>query len=100
MAKWWPWAHHDNEPVPAPRIAARNSVSPLRISATNRSFVMDLSSLQTFITTTAVELGIKVLAAIAFWIVGRWLIGRVVALMQNGMNRSSVDPTLTKYLGS
>ena len=40
------------------------------------------------------------LAAIAFWIVGRWLIGRVVGLMQAAMNRNHVDPTLTQYLGS
>lgn len=61
---------------------------------------MDLPALQTFLSTTAIELGIKVLAAIAFWIIGRWLIGRVIAMLQAGMNRNHVDPTLTKYLGS
>lgn len=61
---------------------------------------MDLQSVQNFIGTTATELAIKILAAIAFWIVGRWLIGRVIGLMQAAMNRNHVDPTLTKYLGS
>ena len=61
---------------------------------------MDTAAIQTFLTTTATELGIKVLAAIAFWVVGRWLIGRVIALLRAAMNRSAVDPTLTKYLGS
>ena len=61
---------------------------------------MDMLSIQTFLTTTVSALAIKVLAAIAFWIVGRWLIGRVIALMQAAMNRNHVDPTLTKYLGS
>jgi len=61
---------------------------------------MDTASITNFLTTTATELGIKVLAAIAFWIVGRWLIGRVIALVQAAMNRNSVDATLTKYLGS
>ena len=61
---------------------------------------MDTAAIQTFLTTTATELGIKVLAAIAFWVVGRWLIGRVIALLRASMNRSAVDPTLTKYLGS
>jgi small conductance mechanosensitive channel len=61
---------------------------------------MDLASIQNFLTTTVVELVIKVAAAIAFWIVGRWLIDRVVGLIQGGMNRNHVDPTLTKYLGS
>ena len=61
---------------------------------------MDMQGIQNFLSTTAIELGIKILAAIAFWIVGRWLIGRVIALMQAAMNRNHVDPTLTKYLGS
>ncbi len=61
---------------------------------------MDMQGIQNFLSTTATELAIKVLAAIAFWIVGRWLIGRVVAVMQAAMNRNHVDPTLTKYLGS
>jgi small conductance mechanosensitive channel len=61
---------------------------------------MDMQGIQNFLSTTATELAIKVLAAIAFWIIGRWLIGRVVAVMQAAMNRNHVDPTLTKYLGS
>jgi small conductance mechanosensitive channel len=61
---------------------------------------MDMASIQNFLSTTASELAVKVLAAIAFWVVGRWLIGRVIALMQAAMNRNNVDPTLTKYLGS
>jgi small conductance mechanosensitive channel len=61
---------------------------------------VNIQSLQQFLSTTAIELAIKVLAAIAFWIIGRWLIGKVVSVLQAGMNRNSVDPTLTKYLGS
>ena len=61
---------------------------------------MDMNSIQNFLSTTIAELAIKVLAAIAFWIVGRWIIGRVIGLVQAGMNRNHVDPTLTKYLGS
>ncbi len=61
---------------------------------------MDIQSIQTFLSTTAIELAIKVLAALAFWIIGRWLIGRVIAVVQAAMNRNHVDPTLTKYIGS
>ena len=61
---------------------------------------MNMESIQTFLGTTAIDVGLKVLAAIAFWIIGRWMIGRVIALMQAAMNRNHVDPTLTKYLGS
>ena len=61
---------------------------------------MDVHSLQSFLSTTLSDLIVKIGAALAFWIVGRWLIGKVVGLMQAGMNRNNVDPTLTKYLGS
>lgn len=61
---------------------------------------MDIQSLQTFVNTTVAALAVKILAAIGFWILGRWLIGRVIAVMQAAMNRNHVDPTLTKYLGS
>ena len=61
---------------------------------------MDMPTVQQFLSTTVTELAVKVVAAIAFWIVGRWLIGKVIGLMQAGMNRNNVDPTLTKYPGS
>ncbi len=61
---------------------------------------MDVQAIQNFLSTTATDLAVKVLAAIAFWVVGRWLIGRVISLIQAGMGRNHVDPTLTKYLGS
>jgi small conductance mechanosensitive channel len=59
-----------------------------------------MQAIQTFLSTTAIELAMKVAAALAFWIIGRWIIGRVIALVQAAMNRNNVDPTLTKYLGS
>ena len=61
---------------------------------------MDIQSIQTFLSTTAIELVIKIAAAIAFWIIGRWIIGRVISVIQASMNRNHVDATLTKYLGS
>lgn len=63
---------------------------------------MDITTeaVQAFLSTTVVNVGLKLLAAITFWIAGRWLIGKVVALMQAAMNRNHIDATLTKYLGS
>lgn len=61
---------------------------------------MDMNAVRLFLTTTAIDVGMKILAAIAFWIVGRWIIGRVIGLMQAVMRRNALDPTLTKYLGS
>ncbi|EWS55152.1 hypothetical protein X551_02028 [Methylibium sp. T29] len=59
---------------------------------------MDIDALQTFLGTTVTAVILKILAALAFWLVGRWLIGRVIALVQAAMSRNHVDPTLTKYL--
>lgn len=61
---------------------------------------MDLTTVETFVRTTLAALAIKVVAAIAFWFIGRWLIHRVIALVQSGMRRNDIDPTLTRYLGS
>ncbi len=61
---------------------------------------MDIAIVTNFVTTTGWELLMKIAAALAFWIIGRWLIGKVIHLTQAGMSRNSIDPTLTKYLGS
>ena len=61
---------------------------------------MDMQAIQQFLSTTATEVGIKILAAIAFWFIGRWLIHRVIDLMRAALNRNDIDPTLVKYLGS
>ena len=61
---------------------------------------MDLTTLQTFVSTTLVTIVLRILGAIVFWVVGRWIISRVVALMQGAMSRNHVDSTLTKYVGS
>jgi small conductance mechanosensitive channel len=61
---------------------------------------MDISTITNFLTTTGAELVVKVLAALAFWVIGRWLIGQVIKVIQIAMSRNAIDPTLTKYLGS
>jgi small conductance mechanosensitive channel len=61
---------------------------------------MDFTSIETFARTTAADLLVKVLAAVLFWFIGRWLIHRVIAMVQAAMHRNQVDPTLTRYLGS
>jgi small conductance mechanosensitive channel len=61
---------------------------------------MDMTSVENFLRTTVAEVAVMVLAAIVFWFVGRWLIGRVIKLVQTVMHRNHIDPTLTRYLGS
>ena len=64
---------------------------------------MDTQSLQSFrdlIVGYATVFGVKILAALAFWIVGRWLIHFVVRLVQNSLGKQKVDPTLLRYVAS
>ena len=36
---------------------------------------VDLDRIQEILVTAATDIGLKILAAIAFWVIGRWLIG-------------------------
>jgi small conductance mechanosensitive channel len=42
--------------------------------------------------------GLKILGALALWIVGRWLIGVAVGLVRRGLERQQFDSTLSRYL--
>ncbi|MBS0512430.1 MAG: mechanosensitive ion channel family protein [Proteobacteria bacterium] len=50
--------------------------------------------------TYATDIGLKIVGAIIFWIIGRWLIGLAGRLLQQAMSRQKVDPTLMRYVGS
>ena len=41
--------------------------------------------------------GLKLLAAIVVFVVGRWLVGRVTRLLEAGMKRADTDPTLIGF---
>ncbi len=48
--------------------------------------------------TALIALGIRVLEALALWIVGRWLIGFAISLIGRGMTKQKIDPTLIRYI--
>jgi small conductance mechanosensitive channel len=45
-----------------------------------------------------VALGIRVLEALALWIVGRWLIGFATNMLGRVMTKQKIDPTLIRYM--
>ncbi|WP_133650239.1 mechanosensitive ion channel family protein [Paraburkholderia flava] len=62
---------------------------------------MDLETVRTFLMTRGIDFGTKVVAAIALWIIGRWVINLVIGLLRKMLARNGrVDPTLAHYLGS
>jgi small conductance mechanosensitive channel len=48
--------------------------------------------------TLVIALGIRVLEAIALWIVGRWLIGVATRMIGKAMTKQKIDPTVTRYI--
>jgi small conductance mechanosensitive channel len=66
----------------------------------NQMTEQDISRYQDLIVTTATDVGIKILAAIAFWVIGRWLIGMVLSMVRASLEKQKVDPTVLRYLGS
>lgn len=57
-------------------------------------------NLKTLVVAYATQFGVKILAALAFWVIGRWLIHFVVRMVQNALGKQKVDPTLLRYVGS
>ena len=44
--------------------------------------------------------GLKIIFAVLFWIVGRWMIGFIVRFVQRSMTRQKIDQTVLRYVGS
>ena len=57
-----------------------------------------VDSLKQFVLTTLTNLGLKILGALALWIVGRWLINLAVGMIGRGMTRQKIDPTLIRWI--
>jgi small conductance mechanosensitive channel len=57
---------------------------------------VNLETIQTPLSTTPIDIGHKVLAAIAFWVIGRWLIGHVMSMDRSGMHRNKIDPCISE----
>ncbi|MBS0316984.1 MAG: mechanosensitive ion channel family protein [Proteobacteria bacterium] len=60
---------------------------------------MSTEAIWNFLSTQGVDFGLKILGAIAAWIVGRWLIGFGLKLLGLAIQRGGkVDATLQRYL--
>ena len=59
-----------------------------------------LSAMMQTVTTMLTAVGLKILGAIAIWIVGRWLIGLALRLIESALTKQKIDPTLIRYIHS
>jgi small conductance mechanosensitive channel len=52
------------------------------------------------VTAVLTAVGLKILGAIAIWIIGRWLIGIALNMMGKALTRQKIDPALIRYIHS
>lgn len=59
-----------------------------------------VAALYNLVTQYGAAFAIKILSAIAFWVIGRWLIGFAVGMVQKALGQQRVDPTVLRYVGN
>jgi small conductance mechanosensitive channel len=52
------------------------------------------------IMDVGVQVGFRVVGAIIFYLIGRWLISFAIRLVSSALERQKVDPTLLRYIGT
>lgn len=60
----------------------------------------NLTAITQTVTTMLTAVGLKILGAIAIWIVGRWLIALALRLIGGMLTKQNFDATLTRYIHS
>jgi len=60
----------------------------------------NLSPITQTVTTMLTAVGLKILGAIAIWIIGRWLIAFALRLIGGPLTKQRIDPTLARYIQS
>ena len=61
---------------------------------------VNLSAMKLTIITLLTTVGLKILGAIAIWIIGRWLIGLALRMIGAALTKQKIDPTLIRYIHS
>jgi len=61
---------------------------------------VDFNQLSQNVTNAAADLGLKILGALALWIIGRWLINFAVRLIGRALTRQKIEPVVGGYLTS
>jgi small conductance mechanosensitive channel len=60
----------------------------------------NLTAMTQTVITSLTTVGLKLLGAIAIWIIGRWLINFALRLIGGALTKHKLDPTLTRYIHS
>ncbi len=61
---------------------------------------MDIGKTMQTIVDVGILVGFKIIGAIIFYLVGRWLISLAIRLVTSALEKQRVDPTLLRYIGT
>jgi small conductance mechanosensitive channel len=61
---------------------------------------MDFNAMWKVTQVTLTTVGLQVLGALALYVIGRWLIGFAIRMVQKGLGNQKIDPTLLRFLGN
>jgi len=61
---------------------------------------INFSVMMQTVTAVLTAVGLKILGAIAIWIIGRWLIGLALNMMGKALTKQKIDRTLIRYIHS
>jgi small conductance mechanosensitive channel len=61
---------------------------------------LNLNAITQTVASTLTAVGLKLLAAVVIWIVGRWLIGMALRLIGSALTKQRIDSTLARYIQS
>lgn len=61
---------------------------------------MDWSNILRTAESTITGVGLQVIGAIVLYIVGRWLINLAIGMVQKGLSRQKIEPTLLRFIGN
>jgi small conductance mechanosensitive channel len=61
---------------------------------------MDWNNILKVVESTVTVVGLQVLGAIILYVIGRWLIGFAIGLVQKALARQKIEPTLLRFIGN
>jgi small conductance mechanosensitive channel len=61
---------------------------------------MDIEKALQTVADVGIQVGFRVIGAIIFYLIGRWLISFAIRLVSSALERQKVDPTLLRYIGT
>ncbi len=61
---------------------------------------MDWNAILTVVQTRVTAMGMQVAGALVLYIAGRWLIGKAVGMVQRGLTKQQIEPTVLRFVGN